>query len=71
MCDPDSRSSPRERHIEPPLGWVLSSPSRRQIREILEVCGNSAEMGRLIENMVPQTSRALSVQLGSYPEAEK
>jgi hypothetical protein len=42
MCDPDWRTS-REEHIEPPLGWVLWLPSRRQIREVLEVCGNNDE----------------------------
>jgi hypothetical protein len=60
MCDPDWRTS-REEHIEPPLGWVLWLPSRRQIREVLEVCGNNDEMGRLIEKMVPQAPGSAEV----------
>ena len=50
MCDPDP-SVPPEKHIVPPLGWVLSAPSRNQIREILDVCSNTIEMDRLLDAM--------------------
>jgi len=53
MCDPDSAVSP-EPHVVPPLGWVLSPPSRVQIQQILKLCGNNEEMDRLIEKMVPK-----------------
>ena len=52
MCDPD-RSYPPEKHIVPPLGWVLSSPSRDQIRDILSVCSNTIEMDKLLDAMDP------------------
>jgi hypothetical protein len=45
MCHPDKPSEP---HIVPPLGWVLSTPSRERIEAILGFCGNSSEMDRLV-----------------------
>jgi hypothetical protein len=53
MCDPGPGAG--EQHVVPPLGWVLSSPSRDQIRQILKLCGNGEEMQKLIDGMAPAT----------------
>lgn len=54
MCDPGPGAV--EAHVVPPLGWVLSPPSRAQIRQIGNLCGNSEEMKKLLDGMVPATT---------------
>jgi hypothetical protein len=68
MCDPD-RSDPPEKHIVPPLGWVLSSPSRDQIRGILGVCSNTIEMDKLLDAMHPSLQSHVREASGPLPHS--